>query len=425
MGKNIWLVLFLTVLLIFLNADQMVMAPNIGMIESEFGVTDTEIGFIASTFTILGALISLIWGYLTDKYNRKYLLILSILVGEIPCLMSAFSGSYTELFVWRALTGIGVGASFPIAFSYIGDMYEGKKRGNMVAILSASVTIGSIVGMVVGGLFGETAGWRLPFILVSAPNIALGFVALFILKEPKRGAFEEGLGEKVRQGFIYTKRISFKDYLKLFKIKTNLLLFLQGILGTVPWGAIPYFLVEFFKRERGLDAGQATLVFVFFGLGSVVGVLAGGWLGQRLYARKKGYLPIFCSLTTLLGVFLTLWVFDFGGYAAPNGVLILTLLGFVAAFFDSTTGPGVKMMLLNVNEPYDRGRIFSVFNLTDSLGTGIGKLFGGVLSGALGTLGAALKISAFFWLGCSVFLFVLVYFFSSDVNRLDEKMKRE
>ena len=109
---NKWFsVAFLSILLIFLNADQMVMAPNIGAIAEEFGVNDAHIGLVASTFTVLGAVISLIWGYLADKYNRKRILIYSVLIGEIPCVMSAFSNSFGELFLWRSLTDIGTGAS--------------------------------------------------------------------------------------------------------------------------------------------------------------------------------------------------------------------------------------------------------------------------------------------------------------------------
>jgi len=89
----------------------MVMSPTIGMIEEEFGVSDAQIGLVGAIFTVIGALISLVWGYLADKFNRKNLLLYSVLVGEIPCLMTAFSGSFSQLFLWRALTGIGVGAS--------------------------------------------------------------------------------------------------------------------------------------------------------------------------------------------------------------------------------------------------------------------------------------------------------------------------
>jgi len=91
-------VIFILILMVLLNADQMVMSPNIGAIEQEFNITDAQIGLVASSFTVIGALVSLVWGYLADRYSRKNLLIYSILVGEIPCLMSAFSHSYGELF---------------------------------------------------------------------------------------------------------------------------------------------------------------------------------------------------------------------------------------------------------------------------------------------------------------------------------------
>lgn len=421
MYKNRWMILFfITVLLIFLNADQMVMSPNIGQIEKEFNIDDSQIGLVASTFTILGAIISLVWGYFSDKYNRKVLLILSILIGEIPCFMSAFSKSYSELFFWRTLTGIGVGASFPIVFSLIGDMFNHKERGKVMAFVGLSITLGNILGMSIGGFLGENFGWRIPFVLVSVPNFILGVLAIFILKEPKRGSSEEGFINSNKEFF---KKISIKDYLKLFKIKTNLLLFLQGIAGTIPWGAIPYFLVEFFKRERGLSASKATLVFLIFGLGSILGTLIGGFIGEFLYNKNKKLVPIVSGLTTIIGVIFTLLTFSYKNIYTNFGFLILLVIGFTAAVFDSFTGPNVKMMLLNINEPQDRGRIFSIFNLTDSLGTGIGKYFGGFVSVAFGSLAIAMNLSTYFWLICGVILLICYFTFDKDVEKLNNKMK--
>jgi predicted MFS family arabinose efflux permease len=422
MQKNRWLILtFITILLIFLNADQMVMSPNIGQIEKEFNIDDSKIGLVASTFTILGAVISLIWGYLSDKYNRKLLLIFSIFIGEIPCFMSAFSKSYSELFFWRTLTGIGVGASFPIVFSLIGDMFSHKERGKVMAFLTLSIGLGNILGMTIGGFLGESFGWRLPFILVSVPNFFFALLSVFILKEPKRGASEEGF---INSNKEFVKKISIKDYLKLFKIKTNLLLFLQGIAGTIPWGAIPYFLVEFFKRERGLSASKATLVFLIFGLGSILGNLIGGFVGEFLYNKNKKLVPITSSITTFIGVVLTLLTFSFKNIYTNSGFLVLLILGFSAAIFDSFTGPNVKMMLLNVNEPQDRGRIFSIFNLTDSLGTGIGKYFGGLMSVVFGSLAISMNLSTYFWIICGFILFLAYFTFEKDVFTLNNKMKK-
>lgn len=412
---------FIVLLIVLLNADQMVMSPNIGAIEEEFNVDDAQIGLVGAIFTVIGAVVSLAWGYFADKYSRKLLLIYSILVGEIPCFMTAFSTNFGQFFFWRVLTGIGVGASFPIVFSLIGDMFDEVNRAKVAALMGAAISVGSIFGMIVGGFVGPTFGWRLPFVLVSLPNVVLAFVALFVLKEPPRGAFEKGIGELVRAGYAYPKAPKLEDYAKLVSVKTNLLLFLQGIAGTIPWGAIPYFLVEFFRRERGLSVETATFIFIVFGVGNIIGTIVGGWLGALLYKKSKPLVPLFCSLTTAAGVWLTVLTFDYSN-VTNSGLYVLMVLGLLASLTDSLTGPNVKMMLLNVNEPQDRGRIFSIFNLTDSLGTGIGRWIGGLLSVSFGSLAAAMKVSAYFWLICAFFLFLLVFKFSKDVESLESRM---
>ena len=122
-----------------------------------------------------------------------------------------------------------------------------------------------------------------------------------------------------------------------------------------------------------------------------------------------------------MGTFFVLWTL---GYKGGN-YIVLASLGFFSAALASMTGPNVKTMLLNVNEPENRGRIFSIFNLTDSLGTGIGKLVGGLISTALGSLGAALNISALFWLPCAVLLFFVTAFMSKDIGRLNKIMEEK
>ncbi len=421
---GMWSLLLMVATLIILNADQMVMSPSINAIEKDFGVTDREIGFITSAFTVIGALISLVWGYFGDKYNRKKLLFFSVLVGEIPCLLSAFSMNFTMLFIFRALTGIGVGASFPLVFSMAGDMFEEKSRPKAMAIISTSIAIGQIVGMAVAGFTNTVTPltWRLPFLLVSIPNFIIIIIFSLLVEEPKRGSKEFAIGELVESGIEYKKKISAGDYLNLVKIKTNFLLFIQGILGTIPWGAIPYFLVTFFEREKNIPPSMGTIIFLIFGVGNLFGILAGGYIGNVLYNIRKGWVSLFCGVTTALGAFLAMATLNFN--YSDEKFYLLSILGFFTAFTLSLTGPNVKTLLINVNKPEDRARIFSVFNLTDSLGTGIGQLFAGSISAGLAlkgisnSLGKALNYSALFWFGCAVLLCVLALFVSKDVQKL-------
>ena len=127
-SERSWALVLMIIVVGLLNADQNLINSTLGAIEQEFKVTDADIGLMSGLFTILGAVVSLLVGFLSDKWNRKMLFVYSVLLSEIPCLLTAFSANYQQFFVFRILTGFGVGASFPVIFSFIGDMYGEKER---------------------------------------------------------------------------------------------------------------------------------------------------------------------------------------------------------------------------------------------------------------------------------------------------------
>ena len=80
--------------MVVLNSDTNVMTPTLARIEAEFGVADSTIGFMMLLFTVIGALVSLLWGYFSDKASRKLLFALAVLIGEVPCALTAFAPNY-------------------------------------------------------------------------------------------------------------------------------------------------------------------------------------------------------------------------------------------------------------------------------------------------------------------------------------------
>lgn len=422
MKNNRMFALILMIIIVgFLNADQNVMNSTLTMIESEFHVNDVDIGFMSGMFTLLGAVISIVWGYLTDRKNRKMLFTLSILIGQVPCLLTAFVTNYDQFFWTRMLTGIGVGVSFPTVFSLIGDMFDEKHRAAAVTWMVSFMGFGQIIGQVMGGYVGPVSGWRLPFLLTALPGLVILPFFWFLVEEPGRGSAEESLQGMLREGYLYTRTIRFSDYIQLMKIKTNVFLFLQGIIGTIPWGAIPLFLVKFLHEDRGYTIQQATTVFLFFGIGTTVGTVLGGIWGGVLLKKKAAYLPLLCAITTLTGALMILLIFatDLG-----RNVLFTIVTGFIASCVIIITNPNVKTMLLDVNVPENRGAIFSIFNLTDSVGTGIGKYVGGILSVSLG-MSASLSISAAVWLPVTILLFVMVFTYLPDMKIMQRRLAQE
>jgi predicted MFS family arabinose efflux permease len=416
-AQSYFTLVIISLMMIVLNMDTNVMGPTLAMIEKEFGIGDAAIGSMMGLFTIIGAVVSLFWGYFADKASRKALFVIAILIGELPCTLTAFAPSYPVFFALRILSGIGLGAAYPLLYSIVGDMFGEKERPSAVAIVTVAVSVGTIGGTLIGGYLGGGGDWRTPFIVASAPNYLFVLIYWFLTPEPKKAASEEATKELVAAGLVYPKRLRLRDYAGIFRSKTNLYLFLQGIAGSLPWGSF-FFINEYLNRNKGLTVEDATTVFLVFGVGMLVGNIVGGQIGGRIFRRAPRVLPAFCAVTTLIGAVLVVYIILW----APASVPILAVLGFFATALAGMTGPNITAMILDVNSPENRGAVFSIFNLTDSLGQGFGRFVAGSLSGLFG-LAAALAICSGFWIFCAALIIAVIFTFTADMARHHEHLR--
>ena len=420
----VWL---LAVMVLFLFADQNLLAPNLTAIANDFGFDALERdvklgGQISLAFWLLGGIVSLSIGYMSDVSSRKKLFLLVIFVGEIPCLLTGFAQSYGQLFWLRALTGIGIGGALPLIFSLLGDYYPANRRAAASAYIGLAMALGVALGQLVAGFLGPSHGWRLPFILVAIPNFVLALIFWKWVKEPRRGQTEDSLRWLIEQGLLYDRKITWQDYRRLFTIDTNRLAFVQAIFGTVPWGVFFIYLNDFYAQEKGFSVEMATLIVMFIGLAAIIGGLAGGLIGNALYNRKARNLPLFCAVASMAGVIPTLLLINYQPAEPASSAMTLPLVfGFLSGFTVALTGPNVRAILLNVNTPETRGSIFSLFNLSDDLGKGLGPALISVFIVIFGRT-MALNIATLFWLICGLFLLWMVRTFPKDEQRMQARL---
>ncbi len=430
--KELFSVVLLAVINLFLFADQNLMAPNLTQIANDLGITDPNMrdtllgGNISFVFWILGGVVTLLIGYLTDMVSRKWLFIITIIIGEIPCVLTGFVQNYDQLFWLRAATGIGIGGALPLSYSLIGDYFSANHRATASAWIGLAQGMGIASGQLLAGFIGSLPeyGWRFPFIVVGLPNFLLIILFALTVKEPARGSSEESLKELIQKGIAYTGKINFSLYKDLFKIKTNILVFLQGIPGTVPWGVFFIFLNDFYSQDKGFSVQVATLIVMVIGGAAIFGAFIGGLIGNSLYNKNPRLLPLLCGTTTLLGIIPMAFLLNYPSQVGVEnpGVIVPILLGFVTGFTITITGPNVKAILLNVNSPETRGSIFSLFNLTDDLGKGFGPVIISTLIVGFGRLWA-FNIANLFWVVCGVLLLVMVKTFPADEARLNELLR--
>ena len=255
---------------------------------------------MGSAFTLIGAIVSIVFGFLADRTSRKWLLAFVVLVGEIPCFLTGikfFTQTYEQLLFLRILTGLGVGGIFPITFSLIGDYFHAHHRPMATAFVGAAWGIGEIAGSIIAGFLAGPYGWRLPFIVAAAPNFLLVPLFLLIAKEPARGAQEEQVQELMAQGIEYNEKIRLKDLKYVLTNKTNILGYLQGVPGSLPWGILPFYLIAYYEVVQGFSKEMGTTIFFLFGVGATIGGILGGWLGQVVYKKDPRYMPLLAGGT--------------------------------------------------------------------------------------------------------------------------------
>ena len=359
----------LFILSFFLFADQNLMGPNLSQIADDFGFNKIERDFklggeISLVFWLIGGFFTLFFGYFTDIVSRKKLLIVSMLFGEIPCFLTGFVETYQQFFWLRALTGIGIGAIIPITYSLLADYFPSNMRSAATGYLGLIVGLGIGGGQLLAGFTGPEYGWKISFIIVSVPNFFFLLLYALFATEPERGKSDENVSDITKIDYSIIK--------KLVSKKTNVLVFLQGIAGTVPWSVFFVYLTDYLAQDIGYSVQVASLVVFVIGIAAMVGGFVGGLIGNKLYNIEPIYQPLLSGICTFIGMIPTAFLINLNPVSTNASVTYPIILGLLSGFFITITAPNMKAVLMNVNHPQTRGMAFSIYNLADGLGRGFG-----------------------------------------------------
>ena len=158
-----------------------------------WGITPTESSWLASVGFIGMALGATFGGLLADKFGRRHIFALTLLVYGLATGASALATGLTILIVLRFFIGLGLGAELPVASTLISEFAPLKVRGRMVVLLEAFWALGWILAAVIGTFVvgASESGWRWAVALGMVPAM----YALFVrLKLPESVRFLESQG---------------------------------------------------------------------------------------------------------------------------------------------------------------------------------------------------------------------------------------
>src|SRR3954466_4355114 len=142
----------------------------------DFGLSRGETGLLLGTALAFTAVGGLIGGALADRYGRKPLLMITILVYSVRTLASGMALGVWTLLAARAVTGIGVGGEWAVAHALVGETVPPHVRGRYGSYLQSGSAFARFFASMVGNLLAPWIGWRAAFMLSALPALLVVFI---------------------------------------------------------------------------------------------------------------------------------------------------------------------------------------------------------------------------------------------------------
>ena len=170
------LVALLWVAFFFNQADRQIFGVTLPLIRAEFGLTATQMGMVAMTFTIAFGLLVPIAGLAGDLVRRQYIVIVSLLTFSIGTLLTGTATGFVLLLLYRGVaTGVGEALYAPAANSLIAEHHVAS-RSRALAIHQTANYTGVVIGSLFAGWVADSFGWRATFYLFGACGFAWAVV---------------------------------------------------------------------------------------------------------------------------------------------------------------------------------------------------------------------------------------------------------
>jgi MFS family permease len=350
MARTTLAILFMMNLLNYI--DRSVLNGMLPLIKDEWGLSDEKLGLLVSAFILSYMCFSPIFGWLGDRYVRKWIAGAGVAVWSVATAAAALAGSFRQLLGLRTVLGIGEASYSTTAPTIITDLYPREDRSKMLAFFYMAMPVGYALGYILGGALGVNFGWRAAFLMVGLPGLLMALAILFI-REPVRGQSEQVSGAELSD-YLSTS-VPLKAYLELLRNRSYVLNTAGMTLMTFVTGALATWMPTFFYRVRGLELEKADYYFGVATLAAgIVGTFFGGWLGDRLQTRYKSAYFLVSGVGLLLSIPCALVAL----YAATPVVYWPAV--FCAEFFlFVNTGPS-NAIIINVTMPKMRVTAFAI-----------------------------------------------------------------
>lgn len=331
-GTYRWAVVAMLWFVCFFNyADRQAIFSVFPLLKPQLKLSDMQLGIIGSSFMWVYAASAPFAGMVGDRFRRKTVIIAGLIFWSLITVATALSTRYIHLVIFRALEGLGEAFYFPASMSLISDYHRPDTRSRAMSMHQSSVYIGTAAGGTVAGILGQHYGWRSSFYLFGLLGVLLGFVLIWILREPEREKSVNNIAETPRGGVSTAtpqqQNVAGGRHVSSAKTRAGMAVLLMAVFAGANFVAMvfltwmPSFLFRKFGMSLSMSGFSAT---AYLQAASILGVLSGGVLADhlaRLHPRGR-------MMTQALGLLAGAPFIFLAGWTLSVPLLIFAMVGF-------------------------------------------------------------------------------------------------
>ncbi|MFD3449865.1 MFS transporter [Microbacteriaceae bacterium 4G12] len=347
-----YMILFFLIIFV-IGTDTFLISPLLPTLREMYGISTSISGWMVSAYALGYFLFALISGPISDRLDKKKVLVWGFLAFGISTLLCGFATNFYLMLLFRFAAGVSASFASPQIWASIPIIIPKKDIVRVMGYTSAALSISQIIGVPISSYLAAIS-WKTPFFVISAASLILVLITKLIMPSIHSG---ENSKKKPSLSSIYSGVFTNKQAL------SYLVAYFTFQTGNF---CVLNFIGSWFTKSFALSLSGIGTAMVAIGIGNLIGTTFGSKLIHKIGIPKS----LLLGLCILLGIYIVLPFANSLNLAVIGLTLVMLTNGFIFPIFMTT---------LQSTTTTARSTISSLTNAAMYAGSSLGGIIGGIV----------------------------------------------